>query len=109
MKGDYLGAFEELVLLAVDALGADAYAANLQRLLEREARRPVSLGAVHTSLERLEAKMLLRSTESAPIAERGGRRRRLFALTREGRTALRDVRALRERVRRYESAKAGPT
>ena len=104
MKGDYLGAFEELVLLAVEALGADAYAANLQRLLEREARRPVSLGAVHTSLERLEAKAMLRSSESAPIAERGGRRRRLFALTREGRAALRGVRALRARVARMRTS-----
>jgi DNA-binding PadR family transcriptional regulator len=100
MKGDYLGAFEELVLLAAAALGEDAYAANLQRLLEREARRPISLGAVHTSLERLEAKGLLRSTESAPLAERGGRRRRLFAPTRDGRAALRDVQALRARVAR---------
>ena len=40
----YLGSFEELVLMAVDALGEDAYSANLQRTLEREARRPVSLG-----------------------------------------------------------------
>ena len=104
MKGDYLGAFEELVLLAVEALGADAYAANLQRQLEREARRPVSLGAVHTSLERLEAKALLRSSISAPLAERGGRRRRLFGLTRDGRAALRDVRALRERVARLRTS-----
>lgn len=98
MKGDSLGAFEELVLIAVDALGDDAYAAELQRVLEREARRPVSLGAVHTSLERLEAKSLLTSSESAPTNERGGRRRRLFALTRDGRAALRAAQGLRERL-----------
>jgi DNA-binding PadR family transcriptional regulator len=105
MKGDYLGAFEELVLLAVEALGPDAYAANLQRLLEREARRTVSLGAVHTSLERLEAKAMVRSSESAPIAERGGRRRRLFTLTRDGRGALRAANALRSRLTRPATAK----
>jgi DNA-binding PadR family transcriptional regulator len=102
MKGDYLGAFEEIVLLAVEALGAEAYAANLQRVLERESRRPVSLGAVHTSLERLEAKALLRSEESLPLAERGGRRRRLFALTRQGRLALRAVGSLRARLVKLE-------
>jgi PadR family transcriptional regulator, regulatory protein PadR len=96
----YLGSFEELVLMAVDALGEDAYSANLQRTLEREARRPVSLGAVHSSLERLEAKRLLASAVGEPTGGRGGRRRRVFALTREGRTALRDVSALRQRLAR---------
>jgi PadR family transcriptional regulator len=100
MKGDYLGAFEELVLLAVDALGDEAYSANLQRTLEREARRPVSLGAVHSSLERLETKGLLASAVGEPTGGRGGRRRRVFSVTREGRTALREVRAVRQRLAR---------
>jgi DNA-binding PadR family transcriptional regulator len=95
-----LGVFEELVLLAVDALGEDAYSANLQRTLERESRRPVSLGAVHSSLERLEAKRLLSSHVGEPTGGRGGRRRRVFALTRDGRSALRDVSALRQRLAR---------
>jgi DNA-binding PadR family transcriptional regulator len=98
MKGDYLGAFEELVLLAVQALGDAAYGANVERTLEREARRPVSLGAVHTALERLEAKGLVESEHSEPIGERGGRRRRIFSLTREGRAVLRETDAIRGRV-----------
>ena len=98
MKGDYLGAFEELVLMAVDALGDAAYSAELQRTLERESRRAVSLGAVHSSLERLEAKGLLASTMSDPTGERGGRRRRLFALTRTGKAALRQAHAVRQRI-----------
>lgn len=96
----YLGSFEELVLMAVDALGEEAYSANLQRTLEREARRPVSLGAVHSSLERLEVKRLLSSAVGEPTGGRGGRRRRIFALTREGRSALREVSALRQRLAR---------
>lgn len=103
MKGDYLGAFEELVLMAVDSLGDAAYSANLQRTLEREARRPVSLGAVHSSLERLEAKRYLASVVGEPTGGRGGRRRRVFSLTRDGRTALRDARALRQRLLRTSS------
>lgn len=104
MKGDYLGAFEELVLMAVQALGDAAYSASLQRTLEREARRPVSLGAVHSSLERLEAKGLLSSTIGEPTGGRGGRRRRVFTLTRDGRAALRDVRAVRERLTKTSRA-----
>lgn len=98
MKGDYLGAFEELVLLAVEALGETAYGANIQRVLEREAKRPVSLGAVHTVLERLESKRLLSSAHDEPTGERGGRRRRIFVATRDGRLALRAVQAVRQRV-----------
>ena len=100
MKGDYLGAFEELVLLCVEALGEDAYGANLQRVLEREARRPVSLGALHTALERLESKGFLRSSPFGPTAERGGRRRRVFAMTRQGTLALKAASGARERVAR---------
>ena len=98
MKGDYLGTFEELVVRAVAALGDDAYGASLQRVLERETRRVVSLGAVHTVLERLEVKGFLASTESAPTGERGGRRRRVFALTPNGRTAIREADRVRRRL-----------
>lgn len=104
MKGDYLGAFEELVLIAVDALGDSAYGAELQRTLERESRRPVSLGAVHSSLERLESKALLSSAVTDPLSERGGRRRRVFALTKQGRATLRQVDALRQRLAKIREA-----
>ena len=106
MKGDYLGAFEELVLLAVQALGDDAYGANIQRTLEREAKRPVSLGAVHTALERLEGKELVDSRDSEPIGERGGRRRRIFSPTREGRAMLRETQAIRARISRQSSVES---
>ena len=98
MKGESLGAFEELVLRAVDALAETAYGANLQRVLEREARRVVSLGAVHTALERLEAKGWLQSFDAAPTRERGGRRRRVFRPTAAGRRAIRDAEVLRQRL-----------
>ena len=100
MKGTALGAFEELVLLAVRALGSNAYGAELQRTLERETRRPVSLGAVHTVLERLEAKGCIESSASSPTALRGGRRRRIFTVTSEGRQALRRSDAVRQRLER---------
>ena len=98
MKGISLGAFEELVLLAVRALGTAAYGAQLQRTLESETRRPVSLGAVHTVLERLEAKGHIESQASDPTAERGGRRRRVFTVTAQGRQALRQMDAVRQRL-----------
>jgi DNA-binding PadR family transcriptional regulator len=98
MGGITLGAFEELVLLAVRALGSDAYGAELQRTLEHETRRPVSLGAVHTVLERLEAKGHIESQASDPTGARGGRRRRIFTVTPQGRQALRQTDAVRQRL-----------
>ena len=98
MKGDYLGAFEELVLLAVAALNDTAYTTSIQRALEREAHRPVSLGAVHTVLERLEKKGLLSSSPTEPTRERGGRRRRLFSVSKDGRDALSVAAGLRNRL-----------
>jgi DNA-binding PadR family transcriptional regulator len=104
VKGDYLGAFEELVLRAVDGLAEAAYGANLQRVLEREARRVVSLGAVHTVLERLESKGLVLSADSTPTTERGGRRRRVFRSTAAGRRTLRAADHLRRRLSALKGA-----
>jgi DNA-binding PadR family transcriptional regulator len=58
---------------------------------------------VHSSLERLEAKRYLASAVGEPTGGRGGRRRRVFSLTRDGRAALRDVRDVRQRLLRTSS------
>ena len=78
----------------------------MQRLLERETDRSVSLGAVYAALERLEVKGLLRSDEVAGTPTRGGRRRRQFQLTQQGVRAIDTVRAIRERL--YRTAPARP-
>jgi DNA-binding PadR family transcriptional regulator len=101
MKGSHIGEFEELVLLAINGLGAEAYGLAVQRLLEQEASRAVSLGAVYAALDRLGAKGLVRSAITAGTPMRGGRRRRVFLLTREGTRALEAMRRLRDRL--YET------
>ena len=88
MSGAYLGEFEQLVLLAILRLQADAYGATIRRLIEEEAGRPVSIGAVYTTLDRLHAKGCVRPHIAAPTAERGGRRRKVYSLAAPGRTAL---------------------
>jgi DNA-binding PadR family transcriptional regulator len=98
MKGDRLGEFEELLLLALRALGEDTYGVPVQQYVERVARRPVSMGAVYAALERLERKGFVRSAMGAATAERGGKRKRLYSVTPLGRRTLLDVRAVRERI-----------
>lgn len=79
-----LGEFEQVVLLAVLRLGKEAYGVSIQREILACTRRAVSPGALYTTLGRLEAKGALASTEGAPTPERGGRAKRFYTVTREG-------------------------
>lgn len=98
MKGDRLGEFEELLLLAVYALGDDTYGVPVQQHVERATRRNVSMGAVYAALDRLERKGFVRSLTGEATAVRGGKRKRHFSITTEGRQVLRDVRSVREQL-----------
>lgn len=91
-RDGYLGEFEQMLLLAALRLGDEAYGAALSQELEERVGRRVSRGAVYVTLDRLEAKGLLTTRMSAPRAERGGRPRRLIAVTPAGITALREAR-----------------
>jgi DNA-binding PadR family transcriptional regulator len=73
-----LGEFEQLVLLAILQRGEDAYGASIERELEARARRRVSLGAIYTTLLRLEEKGLVSARVGDPLPERGGRRRKYY-------------------------------
>ena len=84
-----LGEFEQLVLLALVRLDAEAYGAAVRREIETRTTRRLSISAVYTTLERLEQKGLVRSWIGEPTPERGGRRRRYFALQPLGARALR--------------------
>ena len=84
---DWLGEFEQLVLFAVLQLD-DPYGARIRQEIERRTARAVSAGAVYTTLERLEARGLLTSAWGEPTPERGGKRKRYYALRPAGRQAL---------------------
>jgi DNA-binding PadR family transcriptional regulator len=105
MKGDHLGEFEELVLLVISGSDEDAYGVAIKETLDRETGREVSLGAVYAALERLAGKGLVVSHEVEGPAVRGGRRRRAFEPTSEGRRVLRQMRAVRERLWRHAHAR----
>ena len=80
-KGETLGEFEHIVLLAVLRLGDEAYAVPILEQIEAQTSRKVARGALYTALERLEAKGCLRSRVGDPLPERGGRARRYFTVT----------------------------
>ena len=88
---DYLGEFEQLILLALMRLGEEAYGVNIRAtLIERTKRKP-SFGAIYSTLRRLEEKGLVRSFAGAPEAVRGGRAKKHVVLTARGRAALREA------------------
>ena len=117
MKGDHVGEFEELVLLAVRALAGvghaagsassnNAYGVSVVRLLSRETSREVSIGAVYAALDRLEAKGLVRSEMTAGEPTRGGRSRRAFTITPDGSHTLSVMSRVRDRLWRSAGGRA---
>ncbi len=98
MKGTQLGEFEEIVLLTVALLYDEAYSVAVLEEIERRLERPMSLGAVHRSLARMEEKGLVRSRFGEATAERGGRRKRLFTMTPTGEKSLAEARRIRNEM-----------
>ena len=91
MTAPTLGPLEVAVLLTVSRLGENAYGLAVRRDLAARTGRDYSVGAVYTTLQRLEDKGLLGSRASDPLPVRGGRSRRHFALTGAGARALREA------------------
>lgn len=95
-KGEFLGEFEQLVLIALLRLTDDAYGMAVRREIAERAGRDVSIGAVYATLDRLEEKGFVRSRLDPPSDDRGGRARKCFTITGAGSRALeRSQQALR--------------
>lgn len=90
---DYLGEFEQLILLALARLGDEAYGVTIRDTLEERAGRTPSFGAIYSTLRRLEQKGLVRSFLGEPEAVRGGKAKKFVVLTPRGRRALRESHA----------------
>jgi len=88
MENKPLGTLELIVVLAVIRLGEAAYGLAVRRDISERTGHDYSVGAVYTTLERLETKGLVASWEAAPTPVRGGRARRQFKVTAAGQLAL---------------------
>jgi len=95
MKG-YIGEFEELVLLTIASLGDQAYGVAIKEDIEKRSARRISIGALHSTITRLEEKGLIESWLGDPTQERGGRRKRFFEITQQGKVSLHHVKDLRD-------------
>ncbi|MEM0940827.1 MAG: helix-turn-helix transcriptional regulator [Bacteroidota bacterium] len=97
MKG-YLGEFEELVLLTIANLADQAYGVAILNDISKRANRKLSIGALHSTLTRLEEKGYISSFLGEPTNERGGRRKRYFELTDSAKLELANMKALRDQL-----------
>ena len=92
----YLGEFEELVLLTIAVLGDDAYGVMIQKEIEERSNRSISIGALHSTITRLEEKGYLKSWMGGATSERGGRSKRYYEITQAGKKAVAETKALRD-------------
>lgn len=98
MKGTNLGEFEELVLLTIAALVNDAYSVAICDQLEKHTGRNNKLGVVHSVLNRLEEKGLVKSRLGEATNTRGGKRKRFYTVTSAGKAALLKSKELRDQL-----------
>src|SRR6266436_398641 len=98
-KGDYLGEFEQIILLGLLRLGDNAYGMIVRREILNRTGREVSIGAVYATLERLEQKGYVSSRQGNPTPERGGRAKRFFMIEAAGLLALRESQQLLGKMR----------
>jgi DNA-binding PadR family transcriptional regulator len=95
-----LGEFEYLLLAAAARLGEDAYGVAIRQEIENATRGRCSIGALYTTLDRLETKGFVRTWMGDPTPERGGRPKRMVRVTGEGARAAREFYAAMMRASR---------
>ncbi len=97
-KGDNLGEFEQMVMLALIHLKGDAYGVTIRREIQSRTDRQVAIGAVYATLERLGRKGYAVSMISEPVPVPGGRSKKYFELTKSGVLALKHARETMQRM-----------
>jgi PadR family transcriptional regulator PadR len=79
-----IGEFEYLILTAASRLGDDAYGASIRTEIENATGHACSIGALYTTLDRLESKGFVKTWMGEPTPERGGRSKRRVQITAKG-------------------------
>jgi len=95
MKKTKLGEFEELVLLTVAVLQDEAYGVEIKRELETRMNSRLSVGSVQSALKRMEEKGFLKSQLGEATQKRGGKRKRIYTITRYAQKVLAELKDIR--------------
>ena len=98
-----LGEFEYLLITAAAGLDDSAYGAAIREEIEMTTGRKCSLGALYTTIDRLETKGLLKTWMGEATPQRGGRAKRMIRVTPRGVRAAKDFYTAVTRVSRGAS------
>jgi len=79
-----IGEFEYLILAATAKLGEEAYGAAIRTEIEQATGGRCAIGALYTTLDRLEDKGLIKTHMGEPTPQRGGRAKRMVRITAGG-------------------------
>ena len=93
-----LSSLDEILLLVIMSLGKNAYGVTIRQKLSKVTGKEWSIGSIYDPLYRLEEKEFIRSEVTDPVAERGGRSKRLFFVTTDGLEALNEHQQLRNEL-----------
>lgn len=94
-----LGAFEEIVLLAVAHIGGNSYGVTIRQAVQDATGKDTSIGAIYTTLDRLELKGFISSRMGEATKERGGKPKKHFRIEEIGGLALEEAEATRQRIK----------
>ena len=93
-----LGYLEETVLLLVMLMDKDAYGFSVSEEYRRQTGKGISISAVHTVLTRLEKKGFIQSSMGGATEDRGGRRKRIFSATEDGKRLVAEIKSARQKL-----------
>jgi DNA-binding PadR family transcriptional regulator len=93
---EFLTRMEEILLLAVHQLGADAYGVTIKSQVEGLLDKTISVGAIYVPLDRLTKRGYLKTWQGDPSPERGGRSKKYYKLTQSGMNILKETKKLND-------------
>ncbi len=93
-----LGNLEELILLMMMLVHEEAYGVTIRDAYKKHIGQDISLSAIHTVLRRLEKKGFITSEMGGATSVRGGRRKRLYKVTKYGYTTIAEIKAQRAKI-----------
>ncbi len=85
-------------MLTIGVLDDQAYGISIKDEMYAKTKKKPSIGALHTALQRLERKGMIKSWEGGATQERGGRKKRFYKLTASGLETLKAAHEIRNEL-----------
>lgn len=84
--------------MTVAVLQEEAYGVEIKRDLERRMKQRLSVGSIQSALKRLEEKGFLKSQLGEATQRRGGKRKRIYTITRYAEKVLAELKDIRAQL-----------